>query len=64
MKEVGKIVNDKATFMQITFEVDIHTGDVDTDVDYDERILSVKKEEKLKELISEFVNKLYECREE
>lgn len=64
MKEVGKIENDKATFMQITFDVDIHTGDVDTDVNYDKRVLSVKKEGKLKELISEFTNKLYECREE
>ena len=57
-KQVGKIVNDKAIFLQITFEVDITNGDINTDVDYDSRILDKQKQEQLKDFITEFTEKI------
>ncbi len=58
MKEVGKIKDGKATFLSITLDIDIETGNINSNIDYDTRVLDKSKEVKLKEIVTKFVNEI------
>lgn len=57
-KEVGTIVNNKAVFLELKFEADLTTGDVDTNASYDTRVIDKSKQKLLMQYINEFVEKI------
>ena len=61
-KEIGKIIDNEATFLGLTFAVDIKSGDVNTSVDYDRRIIDESKQARLSEIIDGFIKQIVnEC---
>lgn len=61
MSEVGKIKDGKATFLSIFLNIDIETGIVNSDVDYDTRVIDKNKEKKLEEIVHSFVKQIDKC---
>lgn len=50
-KEVGKIKDDKATFLQVIYSVNIITGEMELDIKKDTRLLKDTNDTKLEEIV-------------
>lgn len=55
-KEVGKIINDEACFLNVNFTATILTGEINVDLDYDSRI--IKNKEKLTEITNKYLEEV------
>ena len=55
-KKVGKIVNDYACFMKVSFSANIFTGVIDVEVDYDKRI--IKSKDELEKVTNQYFRKV------
>lgn len=56
--KVGEIKNNRLAFLNLTFEVDLDTNNIETDVNYDKRVLDTNRQEELAKYINDFVAKL------
>lgn len=56
--EIGKIKNNKISFLNIEFELEIDNGTINTNVDYDSRILDKSKEKEFQEYVEKIVSEL------
>ncbi len=55
-REVGKIVNDEACFLNVNFAATIQTGEINIDLEYDKRI--IKNKNKLTKITNEYLEKV------
>lgn len=58
IKEVGTIENDKLTFLNLSFSGNINTGEIDINVELDNRLIKLEQTAELEQLTRKFLNGL------
>lgn len=58
IKEVGTIENDKLTFLNLSFSGNINTGEIDINVELDNRLIKLEQTSELEQLTRKFLNGL------
>lgn len=58
IKEVGTIENDKLTFLNLNFSGNINTGEIDINVELDNRLIKLEQTAELEQLTRKFLNGL------
>lgn len=58
IKEVGTVENDKLTFLNLGFSGNVNTGEIDINVELDNRLIKLEQTEELEKLTRKFLNGL------